>query len=161
MGPAERSVMTLTGTTIYLHGFGNGRSPSLAQRLEMRKACGPYMWRVGPAGERQDGRGYYAADDDGTPSAHDSSFALRACERPARYRSWHTGEMTEFFAVVLRLPRERGFLAGWTMGKGMASSVDFYIHSDELEAWRDADMQARHACERDDENEQREPEEEA
>lgn len=144
-------MMSLAGTTIYLHGFGNGRYPSLKHRAEMRKTCGPYQWTV-PQG-LTDGRGYYAADDAGNPSEHDSTFVLRACERPSRYRGYTTHQDATFLPVVLRLPHGRGFFAGWTMGAQMASSVDAVIFDNEDEAWRNADLQAYSACETENDHE--------
>ena len=49
--------------------------------------------------------------------------------------------------LVFRLPHNRGFLAGWTMGPGMASSVNYYIWEEEQDAARDADRQAQRVSE--------------
>lgn len=49
--------------------------------------------------------------------------------------------------IVLRLPRSRGFLAGWSMGEGMASTVDGELHATERDAARAADQMAEHAAE--------------
>ena len=149
--------MSMTGSTIYLH---NTRRP-LAARLQARKSVGPYMWTVPNAGPSA-GRGYYACDDDGTPSNGDCMFRLRACDRPARIPGWYCDdEMDETIsAVVLRLPRQRGFLAGWTMGKGMASSVDFDIIAEEADAWHIANSMAENAADREREYQARQAEEE-
>jgi len=135
--------MTLTGSTIYLH---NWRRP-LPLRVQNRKVVGPYMYTVPTAG-RGLGRGYYASDDQGTTG--DATFRLRSCERPARVNGWYCDDMQDqtITACVLRLPRGRGFLAGWTMGKGMASSVDFDLYAEERDAWYAADSMAEHAAER-------------
>lgn len=46
--------------------------------------------------------------------------------------------------IVLRLPRGRGFLSGWTMGQGMASAVDYSpIHDNAIDAAYAADESAR------------------
>lgn len=133
--------MSLAGTTIYLHDFCR----PLAKRLESRKRVGPYQWTV-PQGCTE-GRGYYAADDDGTPG--DSTFHLRSVERPPHHAiSWTPDDgFTWFSPVVLRLPHGRGFLAGWTMGARMASSVSFDIHDNERDAWLAAAQEAESASE--------------
>jgi hypothetical protein len=101
-----------------------------------------------PAAGRGQGRGYYARDDQGTPG--DSTFSLRSCERPARVNGWYCDAFQDqtITACVLRLPHNRGFLAGWTMGKGMASSVDFEIYQEEQDAWRAADSMAENAADK-------------
>jgi hypothetical protein len=50
-----------------------------------------------------------------------------------------------FDGLVMRLPHGRGFLAGWTMGEGMASSIDADIIEDEDEARRVARNMAEDA----------------
>ena len=149
--------MSLTGTTIYLH---NTRRP-LATRAKARKSVGPYMWTVPSVGPSA-GRGYYACDDQGTPSNGDCMFILRSCERPARIPGWYCDAFQDetITACVLRLPRSRGFLAGWTMGKGMASSVDFDIIGEEADAWRIANSMAENAAEREREYQERQETEE-
>jgi hypothetical protein len=66
----------------------------------------------------------------------------------------HTGWYTDDDAVgdlmrgiVLRLPHGRGFLAGWSLGKGMASSIEGDLYTDIIEAARAADSTAQHAAE--------------
>jgi hypothetical protein len=49
--------------------------------------------------------------------------------------------------VVLRLPHGRGFLAGWSMGKGMASKISRRIYPDEVNAAHAADSMAEAAAE--------------
>lgn len=50
--------------------------------------------------------------------------------------------------IVLRLPRSRGFLAGWSMGECMASNVDYYVFESEHDAAQCADSMAENAAER-------------
>lgn len=135
------------GNEIILH---NWRMP-LRNRLEKRVFTGPYRWRVPTLG-RSDGRGYYAADDKGTPD--DSTFRLRAVDQPRRYRGGWCGspDSEPVYPVVLRLPKGRGFLAGWTYGEGMASSIEHYIFDNEEDAWGDATNQARAQSEADGEH---------
>lgn len=137
--------MTMTGITIYLHDW---RAP-LRRRLESRRYVGPYQYTV-PALGPSAGRGYYASDDSGASETRDSMFRLRACEPPRRFdHGWYCDDLQHdsIRPVVLRLPHGRGFLAGWTMGEGMASSVDFDIYTDEADAWRAADSMAERAAE--------------
>ena len=70
-------------------------------------------------------------------------------------RIGHTGWYTDSFGngdtirgMVARLPHERGFLIGWSMGAGMCASFERAIYADEQEAARAADQMAEHAAER-------------
>jgi hypothetical protein len=49
--------------------------------------------------------------------------------------------------IIARLPRRRGFLAGWTMGASMCASLSGFIHQDEREAAWAAHEEARCAAE--------------
>ncbi len=133
--------MTMTGQTIYMLDYAR----PMAKRLASRKHVGPYMWTVPQPGPFA-GRGYYAADNDGTPG--DSTFSLRSCEAPRRINGWYCDDYQTMRAVVLRLPRQRGYLIGWTMGRGMASSIEPEIYTDETEAWRAADSHTQYAAAR-------------
>jgi len=48
--------------------------------------------------------------------------------------------------LVFRLPKSRGFLAGWTMGEGMASAVECDIYETERQAAYAADSMAESAA---------------
>lgn len=94
--------------------------------------------------------GFYL-DSDGMPS-----LRWKWCDKVDYATIRHTGWFTDEFGdsekirgIVLRLPNNRGFLAGWSMGEGMASTVDCDIISDEVDAAYQADSMA----ERDAENE--------
>lgn len=51
--------------------------------------------------------------------------------------------------LIMRLPGERGFLAGWSMGEGMASELDTgSIYADEISAAYAADSIAEYIAER-------------
>ena len=39
----------------------------------------------------------------------------------------------------MRLPHNRGFLAGWSMGEGMISEIEYIIHANEIDAALEAD----------------------
>lgn len=71
--------------------------------------------------------------------------------RSIRHTGWYTdedGAADKIRGIVMRLPRSRGFLAGWSMGEGMASEIDRSIYDDELSAAMAADDCARYAAER-------------
>lgn len=136
---------TMTGTTIHLHDW---RKP-LRARLESRRYVGPYQYTVPTPGPTA-GRGYYASDDNGASETRDSMFRLRACEPPRRFdHGWYCDDLQHdsIRPVVLRLPHGRGFLAGWTMGAGMASTIEPGLYLDEKDAWRAADSAAESAAE--------------
>lgn len=137
--------MSLTGTTIYMLDYGR----PLRMRLEERKTCGPYEWTVSAPG-RCHGRGFYASDDAGNTESRDSTFRLRAAQRQGRdagtYFENHD-EPQRFYPIVLRLNHGRGFLAGWSMGTGMASEIGACIWAEEAHAWASADSQAERVCE--------------
>lgn len=122
---------------------------SKAKRLELykRPICGPYMHAPRPE-QAGKGPGFYLGD----PSA---PFRLRwqYCDEVATRTIRHTGWFTDDYqsdkirGMVFRLPRGRGFLAGWTMGEGMASAVDGYIYDNELSAALAADSMAEKTAE--------------
>ena len=62
--------------------------------------------------------------------------------------------------VVFRLPRSRGFLAGWSMGVGMASEIDCTIYEDEISAAYAADSMAEDVAEREREYQEQNKEDE-
>jgi hypothetical protein len=120
---------------------------SKAKRLERYKKpfCGPSYQAPKPENAGK-GTGFY----------HESSgcpFRLRwsYCDEVARIN--HTGWFCDEYqdskirGLVFRLPKSRGFMAGWTMGEGMASSMDCDIYETELEAARAADSMAESAAE--------------
>ncbi len=55
----------------------------------------------------------------------------------------------EFTAIVARLPHQRGFLAGWTMGKGMFANLDGHIWATIEDAACDAANEAERAANED------------
>jgi hypothetical protein len=67
-----------------------------------------------------------------------------------RHTGWFTdeyGDGDKIRGVVFRLAHNRGFLAGWSMGEGMASTLEYHIYDDEEEAALDADSMAESAAE--------------
>lgn len=99
---------------------------SLHQRVEARRPgramCSDYY--SAPTPNNREGRGFYLRSSD--------ALGLRwqyADDIVSRLSSGYDCdgfyEGNTMRGIVLRLPRGRGFLAGWTMGEGMASSVDY------------------------------------
>lgn len=67
-----------------------------------------------------------------------------------KHDGWYTDDdcSETMYGVVARLPRSRGFLAGWTMGAQMATSFTRTIYQSEKEAARAADREAEYAAQR-------------
>lgn len=113
-------------------------------------ACGPYYHAPTPVNDRADkGIGFYL-ENAGMPC---SRWAW--CDEVEGVRIGHNGWYSDehgdgelIRGVVLRLPSGRGFLAGWSMGKNMASSVGATVYADECEAARAADREAELTAER-------------
>lgn len=102
-----------------------------------------------PTPNNTDGIGFYLSDSEGM------GFALRWkwCDDVAdniNHTGWFCDEYqdSKIRGIVLRLPKNRGFLAGWSMGEGMASELDYTIFDDEIVAAYAADRMAEHAAER-------------
>lgn len=105
---------------------------ALRRQRELRKVCGGYFHAPRP--NDNSGRGFYLGD------------AGMPCKR------WEWASDTEWYAdddghttmrgIILRLPHGR-FLAGYSMGEGMASGVGATVYDDESEARAAADEEAR------------------
>ena len=118
------------------------------------KTCGPY-YRDEPH-PNSDGLSFYLESD------FMPGLRWEWCDEVSDVRSIdHTGWFTNEFCddkirgLVMRLPHERGFLAGWSMGEHMASGVEYTIYDDIVDAAHAADSLAEHMAEK-----QREYEEE-
>lgn len=123
---------------------------NMATRLQRKKnpVTGPYYHAPKPISGRHPGRGFYL-DSDGAPGLRWSW-----CDAVDGARIDHTGWFTDedgtgdkIRGVVFRLPRGRGFLAGWSMGTGMASEIDGTIYDDETTAAYAADSEAESVAE--------------
>ena len=66
------------------------------------------------------------------------------------HKGWFCDEYQEetIRGLVMRLPNNRGFLAGWSMGKGMSSHVDYDVFLDEVDAAQCADSMAENEAKR-------------
>ena len=109
-----------------------------------------YVWAKGPyytaPTPNASGRGFYL-DDAGAPG-----LRWEYADEVARlnHQGWFTdneGWGDTIRGIVLRLPKGRGFLAGWTLGAGMASSVGYEVYRDATEAAYAADSIAERAAE--------------
>lgn len=119
---------------------------TVAERLKWAKAryCGPY----------------YHAPKPGTRS---TSFYLDSDFMPGLrwhyaddiadigHTGWYTDEYGDgdtIRGIVMRLPHGRGFIAGWTMGQGMISTVDYDMYDDIEDAAHIADSMAENVADR-------------
>lgn len=124
-----------------------------AERAKARKFCGPYKWRPSQPGK---GRGFYQSSQYLEMDGPGSSFALRldyanthapgySYSRPTGYFCDQHGD-DKLTPIIARLPRGRGFLAGWTMGRGMCAALapDIYhdIEDAALAAYNEAENDA-------------------
>lgn len=105
----------------------------LEDRLRSRRFVGPYYWR--PSAPNT-GRGFYMGAGMEVDRAG-STFRLRIEEankhlsgRASNVLAYWCDEFgdTTLTPIIARLPHVRGFLAGWTMGEGMASALDPSIY---------------------------------
>lgn len=115
------------------------------KRRESRKRCGPYTIHSAPSSSTT--AFFY----------HDSDFApgLRWdwCDdvAPIKHTGWFCDEYQSetIRGLVFRLPKGRGYLAGWSMGEGMASEVNTsYVYAEARDAGFAADSMAESAAER-------------
>ena len=111
-----------------------------------------------PTPNQHDGIGFYL-DSDGMPG-----LRWAWCDEVAGTCIKHTGWFCDDYqdqkirGIVMRLPHNRGFLAGYSMGENMASSIGAEIYADIIDAAHAADQAAEQAAEdqRDYEEENRE-----
>lgn len=121
---------------------------TVAARIERhtKPATGPYYHAPKPA-SRGNGLAFYLASDF-APGLR-WQWADDVC-RSISHTGWFTdefGDSETIRGIVCRLPKSRGFLAGWSMGEGMASELDATVYDDEEDAARAADSMAESAAE--------------
>lgn len=128
---------------ITLHNFAK----PLATRK--RTFTGPYRWTPSV---KAAGRGFYCQHDTREircadhgagfdlrlESANDHLSSYSRLRQTTGYYCDHDGDGDTLQPIIARLPRGRGFLAGWTMGAGMYASIDFTIYSEAADAARAA-----------------------
>jgi hypothetical protein len=124
--PAPRKAFTLS-TAYYTAPRPEGAGKGGSGYLESDFALGlRWQWADKVEGVRLEHTGWYTSDD-------------------------YTGETIR--GVVWRLPHARGFLAGWSMGEGMATTWEPDIYPDESGAARAADSIAERVAENERERE--------
>lgn len=132
-------------------------SRSLKERAEARKVCGPYTWKPTEPGK---GRGFYQSSKGLFCDPRGSTFDLRlelANDHPndcgygslSRITGYYCDEFQDetLKPIVARLPHCRGFLAGWTMGRGMCGALDAEIYQTIEDAARAAHSKAEYDAE--------------
>ena len=102
--------------------------------------CGP-SYRS-PRPNSRAGWGFYEGSND--------LFSLREETRGKTYRWGDSDDTIE--AVVYRLPKGRGFIAGHTMGEGMSAGVDSGVFTDLADAVARANDEAEHVATAESEN---------
>jgi hypothetical protein len=130
----------------------------LKARAASRKVVGPYHWTPrDPA--KSGGFGFYCASKGLAMDAHGSICDLRlewandllpSGSRLAFTNGYYYDRYqdTTLAPIVARLPHNRGFLAGWTMGQSMCAGLSTVIHETAEEAARAAHSEAECAAER-------------
>ena len=121
------------------------------KRLERRRnSCTSWGYCHAPRPlESRDETLFFYLDSDGMPD-----LRWTWCDAVSSVSINHTGWYCDDYydqkirGIVLRLPRSRGFLAGWSRGEGMASNVDYHVFETEQEAALCADSMAENAAER-------------
>jgi hypothetical protein len=107
---------------------------SKAKRIQDHKkpVCGPYY--CAPKPNSVDGTSFYLESD------FMPGLRWQWCDEVTssiRHTGWYTteyGDGDKIRGLVLRLPKGRGFLAGWSMGESMASGAEYTIYATEREA---------------------------
>ena len=115
----------------------------LRKQRETRRYCGGYYHA--PTPNAHNGRGFYLSDA-GQPFTR-----WEWCDNIDGANIDHTGWWTDEYCdskirgIVVRLPHGR-FMAGWSMGEGMASTIEPGVFDDIDDAARMADEHARVAA---------------
>lgn len=127
----------------------------LKQRRGKNRVCGPYHIRRQLITGSHPGRGFYL-DSDFQPFSR-WTWADQVAGAGIRHTGWFTdGQQNETIrGIVARLPHGL-FMAGWSMGEGMASEVDATVFDSEVYAAFVADSMAERAAENEREYQERE-----
>lgn len=115
----------------------------LRKKRELRKVCGGYYHA--PTPNSNNGRGFYL-DDAGQPFTR-WQWCDEACDS-IQHSGWFTddhGDSERIRGIVVLLPHGR-YMAGWSMGKGMASTIEPGVFDDIVDAARVADSIAENAA---------------
>lgn len=147
-------------------GFNYPRYAVFLPRKPLKERLAKYK-----EGKRQEVSPYFQTkpcpNNDGRTFYLDSDFMPRLrwqwCDEVATsigHRGWFTdeyGDSDKIRGIVMRLPNNRGFIPGWSMGDGMASECEYDVYDDEIECAYRADKLAERVAE--DEREYRESQE--
>ena len=126
----------------YLADMAEGPA-ALRVKRELRKHCGNYYHAPKP--NARGGQGFYL-DSSGQPFTR---WEWAGDIVNLDHNGWYTdpdGCGDTIKGIVARLPHGR-FLAGWSMGKNMASAVDDTLYDDAKDAARAADQLAERIAE--------------
>lgn len=123
-----------------------------ARRLEryMNPVTGPYYHAPRPVEGAHPGKGFYLASDGAPGLRWVWCDHVEGLGRSIDHTGWFTdehGDGEKIRGVVFRLPHGRGFMAGWSMGEGMATSLDAGTYGSEIDAAFAADGMAETAAE--------------
>lgn len=116
----------------------------LRKKRELRKVCGGYYHAPKP--NSNNGRGFYLSDA-GQPFTR-WQWADDVEGAHISHSGWFTddyGDSEKIRGIVILLPHGR-YMAGWSMGKGMASTIEPGVFDDIDDAARMADEHARVAA---------------
>ena len=117
---------------------------SLRKKRELRKVCGGYYHA--PTPNSNNGRGFYLSDA-GQPFTR-WEWADDVEGAHISHSGWWTdeyGDGERIRGIVVLLPHGR-YMAGWSMGKGMASTLEPGLFDDIVDAARVADSIAENAA---------------
>ena len=116
---------------------------SLRKKREMRKLCGGYYHA--PTPNANNGRGFYLSDA-GQPFTR-WQWADDVEGAHISHRGWWIDDYRDgkIRGIVVLLPHGR-YMAGWSMGTGMASTIEPGVFDDIDDAARMADEHARVAA---------------
>ena len=117
---------------------------SLRKKRELRKVCGGYYHA--PTPNSNNGRGFYLSDA-GQPFTR-WEWADDVEGAHISHSGWWTdeyGDGERIRGIVVLLPHGR-YMAGWSMGKGMASTIEPGVFDDIVDAARVADSIAENAA---------------
>jgi hypothetical protein len=133
-------------------------SRPMQERAKARKVVGPYHWT--PQQSPSKGFGFYQASRGMAMDRHGSIADLRietandhledhGYGSLSQINGYYTDEYCDqtLVPIIARLPRSRGFLAGWTMGAGMCASLDATIYATAEDAARAAHSEAEYTAE--------------
>ena len=123
-----------------------------ARRLSRytNSSTGPYYHAPKPATAERTGWAFYLASDGAPGMRWEWCDLVEGIGRAIDHSGWYTDEHRDgakIRGVVFRLPHGRGFLAGWSMGEGMVTSLDACLYGEETDAALAADELAESAAE--------------